>query len=192
MMENAKKSPTQISKKSQVDDGIPIEIVTGGLYSPFPILAYQVLYEAKEHVAKDVLMCFTSHLGYGKSSNCVWPSITKICKESGRSRSAVVRGYRILVEFGFIKIGKYKSPNGPANRYYFQPSCYHTAAMNERATEFTKVFGQCEACFKIVRDPEVGSGLEAFVHYGCGGNVRKLARVKRELYTPDATKIEAS
>ena len=56
--------------------------------------------------------------------------------------------------------------------------------MNELAISFTKVFGQCEACNKIVRDAEVGSGLDAFVHYGCGGNVRKLTRIKRDLYIP--------
>lgn len=181
-----------LATKSSTDDGQPIEIVMGGLYSPFPVLAYQVLAAAKEHVAKDVLVCFTSHLGRGKSSNCVWPSITKICEESGHSRSAVVRGYRVLVEFGFIKIGKYKSRNGWANRYYFQESCYHSEAMNEIAIEYTKVFGACQACFKIVRDPEVGSGLDAFVHYGCGGNVRKLAHIKRELHVPDATDGEDS
>ena len=183
-MENAKKSKAYLEKKSEIDDGVPIEIVTGGLYSPFPIPAYHVLIEAKEHVAKDVLTCFVSHLGYGKSSNCVWPSISLIAKESRHSKSAVIRGHRVLAEFGFIKVGKYKGRNGWGNRYYFQPSCYHTQQMNKHATSFTKVFGQCEACNKIVRDAEVGSGLDAFVHYGCGGNVRKLARVKRELYVP--------
>ena len=183
-MEKAKKTKSYLDKKSEIDDGVPIEIVTGGLHSPFPIPAYHVLIEADEHIAKDVLTCFVSHLGYGKSSNCVWPSISLICKEAKHSRSAVVRGHRVLKEFGFIKVGKYKSKNGWANRYYFQPSCYHSAQMNELAVSFTKVFGQCEACNKIVRDAEVGSGLDAFVHYGCGGNVRKLTRIKRELHIP--------
>lgn len=174
------------------DDGVPIEILTGGLYAQFPIRPYQILAAAKEHVAKDVLMCFTSHLGYGKSSNCVWPSLSKICEETGRSRSAVVRGYRVLVEFGFIKVGKWKSPNGWANRYYFQPACYHEKHLNEKAIGFTKVFGQCDVCNKIVRDPEVGSGLDEFVHYGCGGNVKKLKSVKRELFVPDAENAQAS
>lgn len=175
-----------------IDDGIPMEIVTGGLYSMFPILAYRILINANEHVAKDVLTCFVSHLGYGKSSNCVWPSITTICKESKHSRSAVVRGYRVLKEFGFINVGRYKSRNGWANRYYFQPACYHSQFMNKKAIEFTRVFGQCDACNKIVRDAEVGSGLEAFVHYGCGGNVKKLKRIKRELYVPAAANIQVS
>ena len=181
-----------ISSKSEIDDGVPIEIVTGGLYSIFPILAYQVLIEANEHVAKDVLTCFVSHLGYGKSSNCVWPSISTICREARHSRSAVIRGHRVLAEFGFINLGKYKSKNGWANKYYLQPSCYHSQLMNEKAISYTKVFGQCEACYKIVRDGEVGSGLEAFVHYGCGGNVRKLARVNRELFVPVAVDDQAS
>lgn len=191
-MELVSKTESVISSKSEIDDGAPIEIVTGGLYSIFPILAYQVLIEADEHVAKDVLTCFVSHLGYGKSSNCVWPSISTICRESRHSRSAVIRGHRVLTEFGFIKIGKYKSRNGWANKYYFQSSCYHSHLMNEKAVSYTKVFGQCEACDKIVRDGEVGSGLDAFVHYGCGGNVRKLKRLKRELYVPDAANDQAS
>ena len=191
-MEIAKKPKTYLDKKSDIDNGVPIEIVTGGLHSPFPIPAYHVLIEANEHVAKDVLTCFVSHLGYGKSSNCVWPSISLICKEAKHTRTAVVRGHRVLAEFGFIKVGKYKSRNGWANRYYFQSACYHSHLMNELAVSYTKVFGQCEACNKIVRDAEVGSGLDAFVHYGCGGNVRKLARLKRELFVPEAAINQAS
>ena len=180
------------SSVPEIDDGVPIEIIRGGLYSIFPILAYQVLIEAGEHVAKDVLTCFVSHLGYGKSSNCVWPSISTICREARHSRSAVIRGHRVLAEFGFIKVGKYKSRSGWANRYYFQPACFHSYLMNDKAVSYTKVFGQCEACDKIVRDGEVGSGLEAFVHYGCGGNVRKLKRLNRELYVPEAANDQAS
>ena len=171
-----------MTSRESIDDGVPLHIITGGLYSMFPILAYRVLIAAEEHIAKDVLTCFVSHLGYGKSSNCVWPSITLICKESKHSRSSVVRGYRVLVEYGFIRTGKYKGSNGWGNKYYFQEACYHLHKMNDIAKSHTKVFGQCEACNKIVRDAEVGSGSVAFVHYGCGGFVNKLERVKRELY----------
>lgn len=191
-MELVPKIDPAISGESEIDDGVPIEIITGGLYSIFPILAYQVLIEADEHVAKDELTCFVSHLDYGKSSNCVWPSISTICREAKHSRSAVIRGHRVLAEFGFIKVGKYKSRNGWANRYYFQSACFHSHLMNEKAVSYTKVFGQCEACDKIVRDAEVGSGLDAIVHYGCGGNVRKLQRLKRELYVPNAANDQAS
>jgi hypothetical protein len=62
--------------------------------------------------------------------------------------------------------------------------------MSEIAKSHTKVFGQCEACNKIVRDAEVGSGSVAFVHYGCGGFVKKLARVKRDLYVPEEASLE--
>ena len=155
-----------------IDDGVPLHIITGGLYSMFPIPAYRVLIAADEHIAKDVLTCFVSHLGYGKSSNCVWPSISKICKESKHGRTAVVSGYRTLVDFGFIRVGKYKMRNGWGNKYYFQESCFHFHKMNEKAMSHTKVFGQCGACNKVVRDAEVGSGTVAFVHYGCGGHLR--------------------
>ena len=182
----------KLTIKTIIDDGVPIQILTGGHYSLFPIPAYNVLVAADEHKAIRVLTSFVAHMGYGKSSNCVWPSITLLCKETALSRSSVVSGYRTLIEFGFINMGKYKSKNGWANRYYFQPSCYHTRFMNKKAIAFTSVFGQCEACNKIVRDAEVGSGLDAFVHYGCGGNVRKLSRVTRELYIPDAVDVQAS
>jgi hypothetical protein len=174
-----------MTARELIDDGVPLNIITGGLYSMFPIPAYRVLVAANEHIAKDVLMCLVSHLGYGKSSNCVWPSISLICKESRHQRSSVVAGYRTLVEFGFIRVGKYKTRNGWGNKYYFQESCFHLHKMNEKAMSHTKVFGQCEACNKIVRDAEVGSGSVAFVHYGCGGFVKKLYWVKRELYIPE-------
>ena len=174
-----------MTSRELIDDGVPLHIITGGLYSMFPILAYRVLIAAEEHIAKDVLTCFVSHLGYGKSSNCVWPSITLIAKESKHSRSSVVSGYRTLVEYGFVKTGKYKGRNGWGNKYYFQESCYHLHKMSEKAKSHTKVFGQCGACNKIVRDAEVGSGSVAYVHYGCGGFVKKLARVKRDLYEPE-------
>jgi hypothetical protein len=64
--------------------------------------------------------------------------------------------------------------------------------MNEKAISHTKVFGQCEACNKIVRDAEVGSGSVAFVHYGCGGFVKKLSWVKRELYLAEKKSLETA
>jgi len=189
---NGEPMSKKLTIKTIIDDGVPIEILTGGHYSLFPIPAHNVLIAAKEYLAIRVMTAFVGHMGFGKSSNCVWPSITLLCEETGLSRSSVVSGYRTLKEFGFINIGKYKSRNGWANRYYFQPSCYHTRFMNKKAIAFTSVFGQCEACNKIVRDAEVGSGLDAFVHYGCGGNVRKLGRVTRQLYIPDAADDQAS
>ena len=95
-----------------------------------------------------------------------------------------------MVEYGFIKTGKYKGRNGWGNKYYFQESCYHLHKMSEKAKSHTKVFGQCGACNKIVRDAEVGSGSVAFVHYGCGGFVKKLALVKRDLYPPEKASPE--
>ena len=56
-----------MTSRESIDDGVPLHIITGGLYSMFPILAYRVLIAAEEHIAKDVLTCFVSHLGYGKS-----------------------------------------------------------------------------------------------------------------------------
>lgn len=168
----------------------PINILNGGLFSPFPIPAYQILIKAKEHSAKNVLLCFVSHLGMAKSSNCVWPSITTICKETKHTRTTVVRAYRTLVEFGFVRIGKYKTPHGWGNKYYIQNSCYHFSQMSYKALRYSPIFGYCEACNGFPKDGEVGSGLDAFVHYRCGGNVKKFDWVKRELFMPENTMEE--
>ena len=157
---------------------MPIKVLIGGLYTPWPVPAHQVLVAAKEHIAIDVLLCLISHMGLGKNTNCVWPSITTICKYTGRSRKSVVSGTRTLKEYGFIKV--YLAPTTgkrKQNKYYIQQSCYHFEMMNKKSTEFTRVVGQCKRCNKIVHESEVG--VSAAVHYGCGGQVKLLEKVKK-------------
>jgi len=167
-----------VSCLEEVPLEMPIKVLTGGLYTPWPVPAHQVLVTAKEYIAIDVLICLISHLGLGKNTNCVWPSITTICKYTGRTRKSVVDGTRTLKEYGFIKVflapttGKRKQ-----NKYYIQPSCYHFEMMDKKCWEHTRVVGQCKRCDKIVHESEVG--VSAAVHYGCGGQVKLLERVKK-------------
>jgi hypothetical protein len=156
----------------------PIEILTGGLYTPWPVPAHQVLVAAKERLAIDVLSCLISHLGLGKNTNCVWPSITTICRYTGRTRKSVVEGTRTLKEYGFIKVYQ-AATNGKRkqNKYYIQPSCYHFEKMNQKCLEYTRVVGQCNRCNKVVHEAEVG--VSAPVHYGCGGQIKLLEKVKK-------------
>ena len=167
-----------VSCLEEVPLEVPIEILTGGLYTPWPVPAHQVLVAAKERLAIDVLCCLISHIGLGKNTNCVWPSITTICKYTGRTRKSVIEGTRALKEYGFVRV--YLAPtNGKRkqNKYYIQPSCYHFEKMNQKCLEYTKVVGQCKRCNKIVREAEVG--VSAPIHYGCGGQVKLLERVKK-------------
>ena len=171
-------SKKDVSCLEEIPKEMPLEILTGGLYSAWPIPAHQVLVAAKEHLAIDVLCCLISHLGLGRNTNCVWPSITTICKYSGRSRKSVVDGTRTLKAYGFIKV--YKGPTTgkrKQNKYYIQPSCYHFELMDKKCWEYTRVVGQCKRCNKIVHESEVG--VSAAVHYGCGGQVKLLEKVKK-------------
>lgn len=167
-----------VSCLEEVPQEMPLKIISGGLYAPWPIPAVQVLVAAKEYLAIDVLSCLVSHMGLGKNTNCVWPSISTICKYTGRTRKSVVEGTRALKEFGFVKV--YLAPTTgkrKQNKYYIQPSCYHFEKMNKKCSEYTRVVGQCKRCNKIVHESEVG--VSAAVHYGCGGQVKLLEKVKK-------------
>ena len=78
-----KKESKMINKYEENESGPQIK--KGGLYSAFPIPAYQVLGKAKEYQAQKVLLCLVSHLG--KGSNCVYPSYTTIARSCGMSRN---------------------------------------------------------------------------------------------------------
>ena len=83
-----------INKYEENESGPHIK--RGGLYSPFPIPAYQVLGKAKQYQAQKVLLCLVSHLG--KGSNCVYPSYTTIAKSCGMSRNSISAGLTVLFE----------------------------------------------------------------------------------------------
>lgn len=165
------------------EESIPVEVPDdnlainrGGLYSPFPIPAYKILFAAKEHIAKDVLLCLVSHLGKGK--NKAFPSISLICKETGRGRNSVIRGIRVLEHFGFVYKFQYWEP-GKRKRsiYYLQDACWNNDQMNKEALEFAPVIGRC-GCGEAVRLGEIGLGSTAFHHYGCGDIVHLFSTKK--------------
>jgi hypothetical protein len=150
-----------------------LTIGRGGLYSPLPIPAYKILVAAREHVAKDVLVCLVSHLG--KSGNKSFPSISLIMREAGRGRTSVIAGIRTLEEFGFIK--KFQLPIGEKklrNIYYLQDACWNNDRMNRHALAFAPVVGRC-GCGAAVKLGEIGLGSLAYHHYGCGDVVTLLS-----------------
>ena len=152
------------------EDNTELKIGIGGLYSPLPIPAYKILINAGEHVAKDVLLCLVSHMGLGNRK--VYPSITTISKESGRSRNSVVQGTKILEDFGFVKKYKHKlAENKMRNIYYLQDACWNNDRMNSNALSHSPVIGRC-GCGARVRNGEIGQGMLGYHHYGCGDLVR--------------------
>jgi hypothetical protein len=151
----------------------PLTISQGGLSAPLPIPAYRVLSNAKEHPAKDVLICLISHIGLGKKSNRCFPSYTTICRETGRGRKTVSNALNVLIDFGFIlkysiRVGKRKR-----NVYKILDRCYHTNQMTKKATSYLRVVGRCQ-CGAAVREGEYGVGANALHHYGCGAVVHLL------------------
>jgi hypothetical protein len=154
-----------------------LTIGRGGLYSPLPIPAYKILVAAREHVAKDVLVCLVSHLG--KSGNKSFPSITLIMREAGRGRTSVISGIRTLEEFGFIK--KFQFPIGDKklrNIYYLQDACWNNDRMNRQALAFAPVIGRC-GCGAAVKLGEIGAGKYSYHHYRCGDKVTLLSTRKK-------------
>jgi Helix-turn-helix domain len=164
------------SLETEIPEVEPLEIRKTGLYSPFPIHAYRILGLAKEHIAKDVLVCFISHLGEGKKNKMVKPSYKTICKETGRSNNSVAKGIRILEEFGYVRKKTIYEYRKKRNIYFIQESCYHVELMNERARFYLPVVGRCE-CGGAVRIGEYGVGGDGFHHYGCGALVHILKSV---------------
>ncbi len=167
-----------------------LQIGHGGLYSAFPIPAYRLLGEAGEHIAKDVLLCLTSHLG--KSQKKAFPSITLICKEAGRGRSSVIRGIRVLEDFGFIKKYQHRqSGKRKKNIYYLQDACWNNDRMNREALAFAPIIGRC-GCGQKVKLGEVGVGKTSFHHWGCGDVVHIFSTRKKALLTAATLESEYS
>jgi hypothetical protein len=169
---------TNVAIPEEHPESEPLEIRKTGLYSPFPIHAYRILGLAKEHVAKDVLVCFISHLGQANKNKMVKPSYKTICRETGRSRNSVAKGIRTLLEYGFIRKKTIYESKKKRNLYFIQESCYHLDLMNVKARFYLPVVGRCE-CGGAVRLGEYGVGGDALHHYGCGEVVHLLKSVIR-------------
>jgi hypothetical protein len=101
-----------------------INITKGGIYSPWPIPAAKILMANKDWPALQVLTCLITHLGYGKSSNLAFPSISTICKETGRGKGKVQEGIKSLVAHGFIRKRKQKAGRFSRNEYEILDTCY--------------------------------------------------------------------
>jgi hypothetical protein len=169
---------TNVAIPEEHPESEPLEIRKTGLYSPFPIHAYRVLGLAKEHIAKDVLVCFISYLGQANKNKMVKPSYKTICRETGRSSNSVAKGIRVLLEYEFIRkktIYEYKKKR---NIYFIQECCYHVELMNDKARFHLPVVGRCE-CGGAVRLGEYGVGGDGLHHYGCGAVVHLLKSVTR-------------
>lgn len=168
MNENAK-----LERPSEPKSHLAIEKT--GLYTPFPVLAYRVLIAAKEHVAKDVLICLVSHLGRAQVDNSSRPSYSTIARETGRSRSSIASGIRTLEEFGFVKTwrGVNSKTKKRKNIYYIQSGCYQANKMKKVANDYLPIVGRC-GCGAAVRMGEFGVGNKARHHYSCGSKVKFL------------------
>lgn len=148
-------------------------ITRGGLYAPLPIPAYKLLIAAGEHVAKDVLVCLVSHMGRGNRK--VYPSVKLIMREAGRGKTAVISAIRTLEKFGFIKKFQFwEAGNRRRSIYYLQEACWNNDRMNREAIAFAPVIGRCK-CGTAVRLGEIGVGMLAYHHYGCGDVVELLS-----------------
>ena len=162
-------------------------ITRGGLYAPLPIPAYKLLVAAGEHVAKDVLVCLVSHMGKGNRK--VYPSVKLIMREAGRGKTATIAGIRTLEEFGFIK--KFQFWEAGSRRrsiYYLQEACWNNDRMNREAIAFAPIIGRCK-CGAAVRLGEMGVGMLAYHHYGCGDVVELLSTRKKSMAAPLAEDI---
>jgi hypothetical protein len=162
-------------------------ITRGGLYAPLPIPAYKLLIAAREHVAKDVLVCLVSHMGMRDRK--VYPSVKLIMRESGRGKTAVIAAIRTLEEFGFIKKFQYwDSGSRRRSIYYLQEACWNNDRMNRDAIAFAPIIGRCR-CGSEVRLGEMGVGMLSYHHYGCGDVVELFSTRKSSLENPLAEAI---
>lgn len=116
-----------------------INISKGGLYSPWPIPAAQVLMQNKEWAALRVLTCLITYLGYGKSSSLVWPRIETICNQTGLGKKSVQAGIKALLAFGFILKHKRPARRFQRNEYEILDACYDFDKMNEYAKSKSSV-----------------------------------------------------
>lgn len=149
-----------------------------GLWSHFPIPAYQVLARQKEWQAQRVLACLVSYLGDGGLS--VWPSYDAITAKCGISRNGIRPALDVLVENGFIKIGQWNEGVKERNKYYFQESCWDTSKMNKFASAYRVPTFKCIDCGKTMDGGGYGKDPNARkVHWGCGGTVVSLESIDK-------------
>lgn len=150
-----------------------------GLWSHFPIPAYQVLANAKEWQAQRVLLALTSHLG--SDGFCVFPSYAVISKSCGISQNGIRKALVTLEEYGFIKIWQWKEGTKSRNKYYFQESCWDTSLMNSKALAHRPKKYHCLDCKVKMDRGGFGVGPLGKTHFGCGGQVIESREHRQEL-----------
>lgn len=163
----SKNGEVRIMNLVNTETGEILEIKRGGLYAALPIPAYKILAQAKEHVAKDVLVCLVSHLG--RWGAVCYPSYSTIARETGRSRNSIRSGLQVLYDFGFVRVYQVKQGKRLRNKYYIQQACYSTKLMNKAALRFLPKIATCLRCRERLSSGEIGFGKENSHHYGCGG-----------------------
>jgi hypothetical protein len=136
------------------------DVKVKGLWSHFPIPAYQVLAIQKQWSAQRLLSCFVSFLG--ADGLCVFPSYKTISKRCGLSPNTIRKALDVLEENGFIKTFYFKEGKKDSASRAPTSKCLDCGALMDRGG-----YGNSEMLGKI--------------HYGCGGSVvglKALASVR--------------
>lgn len=147
-----------------------------GLWSHFPIPAYQVLAAQKQWSAQRLLSCFVSFLG--ADGLCVYPSYKTISKRCGLSPNTIRKALDVLEENGFIKIFYFKEGKKDRSKYYLQLCCWDSGLMNKQASASRVPTDKCLDCGDLMDRGGYGNS-EALgrIHYGCGGSVVGLKAI---------------
>ena len=165
-------------EKINKQTGEILEIGRGGLYTPLPVPAYKVLVAAKEHIAKDILLCIVSHLDKGGSK--AFPSYTTIARESGHSRGSIRPALQVLYELEFVRLFQKPSGQRKRNFYYVQDSCYETSKMGAKALGYLPRVKECFYCGKGMRQGEFKMEGNYITHWGCSGLPIRVARLSNK------------
>jgi hypothetical protein len=159
------------------ETGEIITVLKKGLWSHFPIPAYQVLAAQRQWGAQKLLTCLVSFLG--KGSMRVFPSYLMISKTSGMSPNTIRKSLNVLEDNGFIKIFNVKQGKKERNIYYLQESCWDTSKMNKMAQASRTPTSKCLDCGVLMDRGGYGTSPKlGKVHWGCGGNVVKLSSIQ--------------
>jgi hypothetical protein len=143
-----------------------------GLWSPFPIPAYQVLARQGEWQAQRVMACLVSYLG--DDGFCVFPSYRTIARTCGISQNGIRQALDVLEDNGFIRTYKFSDGKKSRNKYFFQASAWDSGKMNSKAKQYRPRFFKCLDCKEELDAGGFGEGPLGKVHWGCGGPVRRL------------------
>jgi DNA-binding transcriptional ArsR family regulator len=150
-------------------------LIIKGLWSHFPIPAYQVLAEQRKWSAQKLLCCFVSFLG--SDGLCVYPSYKAISRRCGLSPNTIRKALNVLEENGFIVTFYFREGKKDRNKYYFQESCWDTGKMNKKALASRIPTDKCLDCGKVMDRGGYGNGPLGKIHYGCGGSVVGLKAI---------------